>query len=98
MKICLLAETFDPWQEIVRHQSGQQALHGGGLRSGGYVGEMNDLHSLTLGEGWTTSVATGHWKREEGLARRYLKIDGKWQDHRLFALLREEFDASPLLP
>ncbi|SDG11497.1 MULTISPECIES: GNAT family N-acetyltransferase [Thalassobaculum] len=33
---------------------------------------------------------------EEGLARRYLKIDGKWQDHVLFALLREEFD--PTLP
>jgi len=32
--------------------------------------------------------------QEEGLARRYLKIDGKWQDHRLFALLREEFDPS----
>ena len=31
------------------------------------------------------------WFREEGLARRYLKIDGKWQDHRLFALLRDEF-------
>lgn len=29
---------------------------------------------------------------EEGLARRYLKINGKWQDHVLFALLREEFD------
>ena len=30
--------------------------------------------------------------REEGLARSYLKIDGKWQDHRLFALLRDEND------
>ena len=30
--------------------------------------------------------------REEGLARSYLKIDGKWQDHRLFALLRDEYD------
>jgi ribosomal-protein-alanine N-acetyltransferase len=25
----------------------------------------------------------------EGLARGYLKIDGKWQDHLLFAVLRE---------
>ncbi|WP_420563313.1 GNAT family N-acetyltransferase [Thalassobaculum sp.] len=33
---------------------------------------------------------------EEGLARRYLKINGRWQDHVLFALLREEFD--PALP
>ena len=31
---------------------------------------------------------------EEGLARRYLKINGRWQDHRLFALLREDFDPS----
>ncbi len=29
---------------------------------------------------------------KEGLARRYLKINGKWQDHVLFALLREDFD------
>lgn len=27
----------------------------------------------------------------EGLARSYLKIDGIWQDHMLFALLRDEF-------
>ncbi|MBM85063.1 MAG: 30S ribosomal protein S5 alanine N-acetyltransferase [Rhodospirillaceae bacterium] len=29
--------------------------------------------------------------RYEGLAKRYLKINGKWQDHMLFALLREDF-------
>jgi ribosomal-protein-alanine N-acetyltransferase len=29
--------------------------------------------------------------RYEGLAKRYLKIDGRWQDHMQFALLREEF-------
>jgi [ribosomal protein S5]-alanine N-acetyltransferase len=28
---------------------------------------------------------------EEGLARGYLKIDGKWQDHRLFAILDAEW-------
>jgi len=28
--------------------------------------------------------------REEGLARRYLQINGEWQDHVLFALLAEE--------
>ncbi|UCH73765.1 MAG: GNAT family N-acetyltransferase [Rhodospirillales bacterium] len=28
--------------------------------------------------------------REEGLARGYLKIDGRWQDHALFAILRED--------
>ncbi len=29
--------------------------------------------------------------RYEGLAKRYLKIDGQWRDHLLYALLREEF-------
>lgn len=29
--------------------------------------------------------------REEGYARGYLLIDGKWQDHVLFAILREEW-------
>lgn len=29
--------------------------------------------------------------REEGYARKYLLIDGKWQDHVLFAMLREEW-------
>ena len=29
--------------------------------------------------------------REEGYARKYLCIDGKWQDHVLFGLLREEW-------
>ncbi len=28
--------------------------------------------------------------REEGIARRYLEINGAWRDHRLFALLRED--------
>lgn len=30
---------------------------------------------------------------EEGLARGYLKIDGRWQDHRLFALLEQDWRA-----
>ncbi len=29
--------------------------------------------------------------REEGYAKKYLCIDGKWQDHVLFAILREEW-------
>ena len=29
--------------------------------------------------------------RQEGYARRYLLIDGKWQDHLLFAILREDW-------
>lgn len=32
--------------------------------------------------------------RYEGLAKAYLKINGSWQDHKIFALLREEFDPS----
>lgn len=28
--------------------------------------------------------------REEGLAKRYLQIEGEWQDHALFALLEDE--------
>lgn len=31
--------------------------------------------------------------REEGYARKYLCIDGKWQDHVLFGLVREEWRA-----
>lgn len=30
--------------------------------------------------------------RHEGLARRYLKINGAWQDHLLYALIAEEWD------
>jgi ribosomal-protein-alanine N-acetyltransferase len=29
--------------------------------------------------------------REEGYARKYLCIDGIWQDHVLFAMLQEEW-------
>jgi ribosomal-protein-alanine N-acetyltransferase len=32
--------------------------------------------------------------QREGLARRYLKIDGAWRDHVLFALIEDEFDAT----
>ena len=32
--------------------------------------------------------------REEGYARQYLRIDGRWQDHVLFGLLREDFLAA----
>lgn len=37
--------------------------------------------------------------RREGLARGYLKINGRWQDHILFGLLRDDFlkEVSPTL-
>lgn len=33
--------------------------------------------------------------REEGFARAYLRINGRWQDHTLFAILRDEFEPAP---
>lgn len=33
---------------------------------------------------------------EEGYAREFLRIDGRWQDHVLFAILRETAPAEPL--
>jgi ribosomal-protein-alanine N-acetyltransferase len=33
--------------------------------------------------------------REEGYAREYLRINGRWQDHVLFGLLRDDFLARP---
>ena len=32
--------------------------------------------------------------RQEGYARQYLCIGGKWQDHLLFAMLREDWGGS----
>lgn len=37
----------------------------------------------------TVLLRTGF--QQEGYARRYLQIDGKWQDHLLFAILREDW-------
>jgi [ribosomal protein S5]-alanine N-acetyltransferase len=34
--------------------------------------------------------------RQEGYARQYLCIDGKWQDHLLFAILREDWNGRRL--
>lgn len=36
--------------------------------------------------------------RQEGLARAYLKINGRWADHLLFGVLGEEFAATPSHP
>ncbi|HET8727423.1 MAG TPA: GNAT family protein, partial [Alphaproteobacteria bacterium] len=35
---------------------------------------------------------------QEGYARAYLRIDGEWQDHLLFALLREDFEKAAARP
>ena len=32
--------------------------------------------------------------RQEGYARQYLCIEGKWQDHLLFAILRDDWEGS----
>ncbi len=34
---------------------------------------------------------------EEGFARRYLKIDGRWRDHLMFAVLAEDVDGAAVL-
>lgn len=33
--------------------------------------------------------------RYEGLARRYLRITGRWEDHQIYALTFEDWDANP---
>lgn len=33
--------------------------------------------------------------RHEGRARQYLKIDGRWQDHNLYALLHDDLQSEP---
>jgi ribosomal-protein-alanine N-acetyltransferase len=33
--------------------------------------------------------------RLEGSARQYLKIDGRWQDHNLYALLHHDLQSEP---
>ena len=38
----------------------------------------------------SVKVLTGNGFQHEGLARRYLRIDGVWQDHLLFALLSDD--------
>lgn len=43
MKIRLLAEAFDPWQEIVRHQSVQPALAGKFGATAVFVGTLRGL-------------------------------------------------------
>ncbi|MDR1187617.1 MAG: GNAT family N-acetyltransferase [Bifidobacteriaceae bacterium] len=52
------------------------------------------LHRLEIAirpeNGPSLRVAQKLGFREEGLRPRYLHVDGKWRDHRIFALTREE--------
>ena len=43
--------------------------------------------------GRRVAVLTKVGFHEEGLARQYLRINGQWADHLLFALLRADYDA-----
>lgn len=40
----------------------------------------------------SASLLTKAGFRKEGYLRSYLRINGQWQDHQLFALLKEEYD------
>jgi len=54
------------------------------------VADLVEAPCLPHNEGSrTVLLRTGF--EQEGYARRYLQIDGKWQDHLLFAILREEW-------
>ncbi len=41
----------------------------------------------------STRVLEKNGFRYEGLARRYLKIDGRWEDHHVYAMTREEWNS-----
>ena len=43
----------------------------------------------TMGSRMASNLQKAGFKRE-GMARRYLKINGLWQDHDLFALLQDD--------
>jgi ribosomal-protein-alanine N-acetyltransferase len=61
----------------------------------GFVFDQLSLHRIEAACLPTNDASQGVLRksgfRYEGLAKRYLKIHGRWQDHVLFALLREEF-------
>lgn len=62
-----------------------------------YAFEQLRLHRVEAAAQPTNWPSVGVLKRvgfvEEGLARRYLKINGAWQDHLLFAILAEDWMA-----
>ena len=57
------------------------------------IGELN-LHRVEAACIPANTASRGLLKKvgfvQEGVARAYLKIDGEWQDHLLFALVRED--------
>jgi ribosomal-protein-alanine N-acetyltransferase len=62
-----------------------------------YAFEQLRLHRVEAAVQPTNGRSVGVLRRagfaEEGLARRYLKINGVWQDHLLFAILAEDWMA-----
>lgn len=57
--------------------------------------ETLDLHRIEaaclLDNAASINVLKKSGFHEEGIARRYLEINGAWRDHRLFAILREDY-------
>lgn len=86
--------TFGYWvgRPFARHGFMTEAVHGACC----FAFDRLSLHRVEAATLPHNEASQGVLRKcgfeEEGLARRYLKIDGKWQDHVLFALLREEFD------
>ncbi len=60
-----------------------------------YVFEQLHLHRIEAACLVNNTASLGVLKKAgfhyEGLVRGYLKINGRWRDHKLFALLREDF-------
>ena len=67
----------------------------------GFAFEQLGLHrceaACLIANRASQSVLRGAGFREEGLAKRYLRINGEWQDHLLFALLREDAEARRII-
>lgn len=65
------------------------------LGASGFAFDALDLHRVEAACLPANAASQGVLRkcgfRHEGLARQYLKINGRWQDHVLFALLREDF-------
>ena len=91
MRIFLLAQAFDPWQEIVRHQSGAVALAGKFGATAVFVGTLRDLNQGTSVQAMTLEhyapMTEKHLERLAGEALRRWKIDDLLVIHRYGDLL-----------